>query len=407
MDGVNPRRDEPEVVYGDSTPFPHGVEFLETTRAAVACIVQLLAAQQAIDGARELAARALAHTRKDEDRLDTMLKGVTSVVAAFRNSTSEAIVSTAVRVIEAVSGVVEAQRQAAQAQARLQIGRTDVATAEARELARRAVAQFMVAHDLPGTRLAMRVSATPTGYGAQAALASPFGVGAVFSLNIPEASPWKAPRRAGNILTGASLHIAECDARRGRVRRVKLDGLWLSEVTVGDGVSKITLRKRPVSGEGLGIELVEGDAPQVFVARLDEAGEVVGERDQLAGEDRTQVVTLNERLVDELCELALRRGELVHATFGQRPLDEQGDPKEIATRMVAVLAPVVREIAARSGAPGELVLRKSIGGGRREELYITKAELLALVARLPPNLRRVVEPLGLGEAPRALVAVAG
>jgi hypothetical protein len=66
-----------------------------------------------------------------------------------------------------------------------------------------------------------------------------------------------------------------------------------------------------------------------------------------------------------------------------------------------VLAPIVQEIARRSGAPGELVLRRDLGEGRREEIYITKAELNEKVVTLPVTLRPVFDPFELSEGPRS------
>jgi hypothetical protein len=80
-------------------------------------------------------------------------------------------------------------------------------------------------------------------------------------------------------------------------------------------------------------------------------------------------------------------------------------PAAVAERLIGQLAPVVSEIAARSGAPGELVLRRDVGGGRREEVYVTKAELCEKVMVLPPSRRAAFERLGLhdlrGVAPPA------
>jgi hypothetical protein len=66
-----------------------------------------------------------------------------------------------------------------------------------------------------------------------------------------------------------------------------------------------------------------------------------------------------------------------------------------------VLAPVVQEIGRRSGAPGELVLRRDAGEGRREEIYITKAELHEKVYSLPQALRGVFDPFELSDGPRS------
>jgi hypothetical protein len=53
------------------------------------------------------------------------------------------------------------------------------------------------------------------------------------------------------------------------------------------------------------------------------------------------------------------------------------------------------EIGRRSGAPGELVLRRDVGNGRREEIYVTKADLLDRLLVLPPEWRLPFGALGL------------
>ena len=77
------------------------------------------------------------------------------------------------------------------------------------------------------------------------------------------------------------------------------------------------------------------------------------------------------------------------------------EPQDTARRLVECIAPIVQELARRSGAPGELVIRKTVANGRRDEVYLTKAELLEHVLTLPPALRGVFQPLGLTDSPRS------
>jgi hypothetical protein len=107
------------------------------------------------------------------------------------------------------------------------------------------------------------------------------------------------------------------------------------------------------------------------------------------------------RVLDSTHDLAVRRQAMTSATFDGKPLREIEDPSAIATKLINVLAPIVQEIARRSGAPGELVLRRDLGEGRREEIYITKAELNEKVLTLPATLRPVFDPFELSEGPRS------
>jgi hypothetical protein len=107
------------------------------------------------------------------------------------------------------------------------------------------------------------------------------------------------------------------------------------------------------------------------------------------------------RVVESTHDLAMRRQMMTNATFDGKPLREIDEPQAIANKLVNVLAPVVQEIARRSGAPGELVLRRDLGEGRREEIYITKAELHEKVMTLPATLRPMFDPFELSEGPRS------
>jgi hypothetical protein len=53
----------------------------------------------------------------------------------------------------------------------------------------------------------------------------------------------------------------------------------------------------------------------------------------------------------------------------------------------------VQEIAARSLAPGELVLRRLLGGDRREEIFVSKADLKQKLEPLDGTRRALFDPL--------------
>jgi hypothetical protein len=110
---------------------------------------------------------------------------------------------------------------------------------------------------------------------------------------------------------------------------------------------------------------------------------------ELSGEDAVHVLRLWQRVLDSTEDLTRRRQRMTRATYSEHPLGELDEPKLVADRVVGVLGPMVREIARRSGAPGELVLRRDVRAGRREEIYITTAELHERVLTLPPVLRDV------------------
>jgi hypothetical protein len=71
--------------------------------------------------------------------------------------------------------------------------------------------------------------------------------------------------------------------------------------------------------------------------------------------------------------------------------------RDLIERLLLVLAPLVRDLSAHSLSPSELVLRRMIGDDRREEIFVTKAELRAKFSDLEEDDRRLFDVLDLGE----------
>ena len=113
------------------------------------------------------------------------------------------------------------------------------------------------------------------------------------------------------------------------------------------------------------------------------------------GEDGARMQELAARVLDSVHGLTGLRGSMRSVSLDERPLEQLEWPETIAHRLLAQLAPTVMEISRRSGAPGELVLRRDVGGGRREEIYVTKAELWERLLVLPPERRVPFAALGI------------
>ncbi len=92
------------------------------------------------------------------------------------------------------------------------------------------------------------------------------------------------------------------------------------------------------------------------------------------------------------------RGALLSAMLDGKALATHEHPAAMVERLVAAMAPVVTEIARHSLSPRELVLKRLLGGDRREEIFLSRSELEKKVQALPPKAQRVFVPLGLVEA---------
>ena len=77
------------------------------------------------------------------------------------------------------------------------------------------------------------------------------------------------------------------------------------------------------------------------------------------------------------------------------PVFEGGLVIPFVVRLVTMFAPTVREIAKRSPNEFELSLKQETDGGRREEVYLRKDQLVSKLQPLSSVGREVFAPLGL------------
>ncbi len=392
-------------VYGDSTTFPYDINFVELIRHAVDCGVTLMASQHSIATAVDRSGNFDQLRKQERARLDAMSDAVKLTMTAFMSSQSERMVRTASRVLETARAVIESELSSLEGQASGEISNTRGTVDRARETSFRAVEAFVLRHDLPNTSVGLRLLAGEESYSGQALVATPFGIEAVFALAIPSAHEWGKIRRVADLSAGTEVRIPQESgwlSKRVAVAAVKLDKLMVTEVALASDRSLITLRKAPRSGSGFQLEVTSDNRPKATLRRLGEDGNPTNDPIiELEGEDEMHAMRLWNRVLDSTHDLAVRRQAMTSATFDGKPLREIDEPQAISNKLINVLAPVVQEIARRSGAPGELVLRRDLGEGRREEIYITKAELHEKVMALPATLRPVFDPFELSDGPRS------
>jgi hypothetical protein len=398
-------------VYGDSTTFPYDVDYIELSRHAVDCAVQLFSAQHAISAAMERSegiseSRAVLLTR-----LSGMSQAVQDALGAYLTADSEQTARVAERMLESVKTTAEEELAELERQGTEAAAHTRNVVSRTGEAAQRALEGFLLRHDLPGSQLALNwSSAGEQSYTGQVSVKTPLGVNAAFSLAIPPEHAWGRARRVADLAPGLEVHFPQQSgwlSKRVEMAAVKLDRMFLSAVRFDAGSAEFRLRKAAAAGSGYRVLVdLEGDH-RVTLEPLGEDGSLDADPPMaLDGEDSAQMFRLCSRVLESMQTLwGLRRG-LVSVDLDGQPLDEMAWPEVVAERLLSQLAPVVNEIARRSGAPGELVLRRDVGGGRREEVYVTKAELYEKILVLPPARRVSFERLGLSEPLLAVAAAA-
>jgi hypothetical protein len=378
-----PARGEESILYGDSTPFPYELDFLETIRAVVECGVALLSSQAAIDRAVGICARAEEKLRGDRARLGVLVESVRKVTVGYDPASRMA--APAAEVLEATRLVVEREQAAIDREAAASDGDCSRVVDDACAAAYQALERFLLHHVAPPTRMAWRLQGDDSGYDALVHLRTAFGLDAHFTAGFPDRHPLSSARRAGELCDDVVVSVP---------RPLRLDRWFLSEAVLDPERMSLVLRRSVTSGRGQRIEIV-GATEQATLQPLDENNKPTAGVCQLDGADRLSVLRLGSAVLEASLDLPFRRQVMVHASLNGHSLRQRHEPREVATRLLAAFAPVVREIDRRSGAPGELMLRRDLGNGRRETVFIKKLELLHKLLVLPNSLRVHFAPLGL------------
>jgi hypothetical protein len=122
-------------------------------------------------------------------------------------------------------------------------------------------------------------------------------------------------------------------------------------------------------------------------------GETETEPNPLDFEDVDGVRRLGEAAAKALKDIISHR-TLVDLTLGGTALEKLPEPRIVPMEVLQQLTPLSRTIRERSRASGELVLKRDIGGGRREELFVPRAQLAQQFSKLPMEYRKPFEDMG-------------
>jgi hypothetical protein len=386
-------------VYGDSTPFPYAVDYVEIVRSLVVCAVSLMKAQDVIDGSRNDERKAREHhlrLRGDLEAMVESVRGALSSGAAPRRLEANACAERLVTMTWAAT-----QLEARNAQERLDKAttRAEAAIADARRQAAVALGHMLARHDLPGTSYGFRVFASGDGYGAEALATLPGGVRATFDASLPERHPWRSLRRVADVRRGVRVTLPRKTgvfAKRISSLPLTLDPLTILGASLDGSGGAILLGKSERAGTEHSFDIdFSGAATRVSWRGADESMSV-----ELAPDDVPRIVGLLRAIEEATRPIVSRRGTMTEATVNGAPFAE-AEPGDACVRLVSLVAPVAREIARRSGAPGELVLRRNVGAGRRDEVFLRTEELLEQIETLPPRLRDVFVQLELEGVPRS------
>ncbi len=397
-------------LYGDSTPSQLESNVLEHLRDAIDCAVVLLQADDRIAIGRA----SIATLREDEEaelsRIDLFIQGVETgmrnAAAALPEDSPAARCAT--RIHELVEEEKRSFRDAVRAKVKKAIAAIDADEASLRETCTAALATLLSGQAPPGSSSLLRLELAEGGakYDAATIGTAPYGLAWTFELWIPEDSVFSTAVRVeklGVTFELTSPQLTGWISKEVKVKPQRLDRFVVKSLAIGGSTpedrDRVEMKLRTDLGADTGFD-VELDVAQKSVKRATRVGPTDDASCgpfEVNAEDVPRLVDLAEKLRARAVELERRRmmaAEVDGALFRDQPVFA-----EIVKRVIANLAPIVREISDRSLTPNELVLRRLLANDRREELFLTKASLRDKYAALPEPMRELFAPLALDPTP--------
>jgi hypothetical protein len=388
-------------LYGDSTTFPVDENFLETLRDVCDAVAALLRADGSLMRARERAEEARRFSLKETAELEQIAGGlVRTLEPPMSGGVSPSAARAAGRVLQAARGVLESARGECGVRRDEALRGVERELHEVRGMVARHLEGLLARRQLPQTvwRLSWRAGVGEARATAKVQGAAAMGLTTTMDLDIPAAHLWAGAVRVKQLDRKIDIELPR---EGGLLRRAgkathRLDGWMVTEVEVAPERVAMVLR-RHARGPADGLEIVVRDqsGPAPCVRRLRPGGGPMGAEILLQGASTRNVERVWRRVAETMRDLERRRSRLLGASFAGKPIAQLDRPARLASAMVEAVAPLSREIRRKSSAVGELSLKRDIGGGKREELFVPIAELTRRFDGVGGAERIVLQVMGL------------
>jgi hypothetical protein len=386
-------------LYGDSTPSTLKINFIDFVRDAIECAVQVLVADRHIREGGQTGSELKKASEAEIARLEALGAVVAKAIdGASLGEATSATARCAEALVRSSADLVHVEIERVRANLRSELGRLDAQAGREREKCVQALGALLLKHDLPEWTVELRLDQMGgTRYQARLHAKAPFGLDAVIELEIPPNHLMAHVLHVNKIVPKLEVQAPETGGwlrKEVKLRTQHLEKEFVTELRVSQEESAIKLRTN-ADGSGAGCDLTMRP-PRVLLVR---AGENDPTPFELAEADAARVIDLQQKLGEACLDLLTSRKEVSEAKLDGTPLAEHGDPKLLAERLIETITPTLQEIAKRSLSPTELVLKRQLDSGRREEIFISRDELKQKLAPLDDQQKVLFVPLGLAEMP--------
>ena len=390
-------------LYGDSSSFPLNQNFVLTLASATDCAVRLLEVEARIGEAQQISEDADVAAAAETADIDQLERRVGKALSQ-REHLSNATAKVAEQVVAASSAQFARARVGVKSWREETVRQAFEGCGPAAVMA--PINQFMVRHELPYTAWGLRWKA---GVGDEPVQAQVYaimqrGLTATLSVAIPPKHPWAQPVRVSSLERQLIIRLmGKSWLGRPKLKDEHLERYYVTRITRTNERHALVLSKRAKEpSDGMLITLRDSDVKRITVTRLDRDDNPVGEPAALDGVDGQMIKRLWRRIEETIADLIDHRYQLLAATLYGKRVTELDSPAPVATAIIQSIAPLVRDLQRHSRTPGELQLKRDLGDGRREELFISNDDVIRKYARLSPDHRRLFECYGLEAATPAM-----
>ncbi|MEJ7603459.1 MAG: hypothetical protein WKG01_36575 [Kofleriaceae bacterium] len=375
--------------YGDGTPFPLEENFIETLTSAVESCTNAFLPLAELDTRRERARDTRREAEREGGRLDDLERTISSALAPYAPVDKKAGITHTVAqklALAAKQAIAEAKRQIDQ---RVQQTEAQAAGRTSADAILKALRPFFDEQTLPKTAWIMSWDVRG-GEPHADAVATAGRISASFTLS-PD--PYRVPIRVDQLSEGVIVHMLKKGVF-GKAKPAPIDLGKYVMVAFERSTSQmvVTLKENPnKASPGLRFAVADGGATWTTITA---AGDAEGEANPLDMEDVSPIRQLVERANNALKDLINRRS-LVELSLSGKSITELEEPRIVPLELLNQLTPLARSIRERSRMSGELVLKRDVGDGRREELFVPRSTLAQQFMRLPADYRRPFEDMGI------------
>ncbi|MBN2530567.1 MAG: hypothetical protein JXR76_29540 [Deltaproteobacteria bacterium] len=201
--------------------------------------------------------------------------------------------------------------------------------------------------------------------------------------------------RVDTILPDLQIDLPETGGwlkRGSRITPQRLSKEYVTAVSVNGNGVLVSLRNAPREGQA-GYDILY-QPESIKVSRISKQQEA-SEPYAVEKRDLEQLRQLYIPIFNAAEDMSWSRCALTRVLIDKKPLDTLPEPKQLVLWLLTHLTPVVQAIAQNTLSPTELVLKRVLGDDKREEVFVSKAELLEKLAPLTDEHKTVFAPLGL------------